>query len=176
MRWPAFAVLALVGIVCQTTIVFYMRVDGVGPDWMFVLAVYYALWGPWPEAAIGAWILGLVLDLFTLPTGGRIGLHAFCYGAAAWAIIRIRQAVVRTHWMAQLLITLVFALGMEAAVRLYQRWLTPGISLWEASGEALLSAAYTALCALPLLWGLMRLGRLTGLRVETTAWARRRKK
>jgi rod shape-determining protein MreD len=174
MRWLPFAILAGVGIVCQTTAVQYMRWPGIGPDLMFILAVHYALWGPWPEAAIAGWILGFILDLFTLASGGRIGLHAFCYGAAAWGIIRVRQVVVRNHWMAQMLITLLFALGVEVAVLFYHHWSAPPISLRGGWGEAILRAVYTAVLAPVLLWGLMRLGRFTGLRAEARSRARRR--
>lgn len=175
MKWLPFAILAVVGIVCQTTIVPLMRIRGdVGPDWMFILAVYYALWGSWPEAAIAAWILGVVTDLdSTSAPGSRICLHAFCYGAAAWGIIRMRQAIMRGHWLAQGFITLIFALGVEVAVRWYQHWAAglPGIG--GASWSAILSAAYTAGCAMILLPGLMRLRRLTGLKIETQSWRRR---
>jgi rod shape-determining protein MreD len=180
MKWLPFAILAVAGIVCQTTIVPHMRVrwfgPEIGPDWMFILAVFYALWGPWPEAAIAAWILGVVTDLESAGmAGSRIGLHAFCYGAAAWGIIRTRQAVMRGHWLAQVFITLVFALGVEAAVRLYQHWSAPAMGLGDAGWGAMLSAAYTAAWAPILLWALMRLGRLAGLKVETQSWKRRRR-
>jgi rod shape-determining protein MreD len=171
MKWLPFALLAVVGIVCQTTLVPLIRLDWIesgriGPDWMFILAVYYALWGPWPDAAIAAWILGFVLNLFTLPTGSRVGLHAFCYGAAAWGIIRVRQVVIRSHPVAQFLIALVFALGIEIAVLLYRRWSMSGPGPYGAWSAAVLSAVYTGICAPPLLWVLARLGRLTGLRPE----------
>lgn len=169
MKWLPFAILAVVGIVCQTTLVPLMRIRGdIGPDWMFILAVYYALWGPWPEAAVAAWILGVVTDLHsTSMPGGRIGLHAFCYGAAAWGIIRTRQAVMRGHWLAQVFITLIFALGVEVAVRLYQHWAAALPGIGGASWSAILSAAYTAACAPILLAGLMRLRRLTGMKIES---------
>src|SRR5690606_6372078 len=143
----------------------YLRIQHwIGPDWMLILAVYYALWGPWPEAAIAGWILGLIVDLFTAPAGGRIGLHALLYGASAWGVIRARQVVVRNHPVAQFLITLVFALLIQAAVYFHQRWSSPGAPPPGALGAAMASALYTAVCAPPLLWVLNRLGRLTSLR------------
>lgn len=175
MRWLPFAILAVLGIVAQTTIVPHLRIQHwIGPDWMFILAVYYALWGPWPDAAVAAWILGLIVDLFTAPSGGRIGLHALLYGAAAWGSIRARQVIVRDHPVAQFLITLVFALLIQVAVYLYQRWSASGPAAPGALGAALVSALYTAVCAPPLLWVLNRFGRLTGLRSETRPWTRRR--
>lgn len=176
MRWLTFGILAFVTIVCQTTIVARLRFSDVGPDWMFILAVNYALWGPWPEAGIAAWILGVVTDLQSTGTAGsRIGLHAFCYGAAAWGIFRTRHAFMRTHWLAQTFVTLIFGLGVEVAIRLYQYWSAPQMSLGAAGWSAMLSAAYSAACAPFLLWVLVRLSRVTGLKVDRQPWMKRRR-
>ena len=179
MKWFPFAILAVIGIVCQTTLVPLIRLDWfesgrIGPDWMFILAVYYALWGPWPDAAMAAWILGFVLDLFTLQTGGRVGLHAFCYGAAAWGSIRVRHVVIRSHPIAQFLIALVFATGIEVATLLYRCWSVPGPGPYVAWHAGLLSAVYTSICTPPLLWILTRLTWLTGLRPESRPIRHRR--
>ena len=55
MKWLPFGILACITIICQTTFVPSMAIHHIWPDWMFVLDVHYALWGPWPEAAIAAW-------------------------------------------------------------------------------------------------------------------------
>lgn len=172
MRWTVFAILAAITIVCQTTLVqmlftFNLTVGDIDPDWMFVLAVYYALWGPWPDAAIAAWILGLVMDLSSL---GRTGLLAFCYGAAAWAIIRARHVVFREHPLTQFLITLLFGLGVQLAVVLYDRWMVENGAVPGAWRAALLKAVYTAAFAPLLHWVLLRLSFLTGLRPARREW------
>lgn len=171
MRWISFAILAALCIVCQTTLVPHMRFRGIGPDWMLVLAVFYAMWGPWPDAAIATWILGLIVDLTSAGTGGRIGLYAFCFGAAGWGIIRLRQVIFRTHPVAQAGVTFLFALAVELVAVLYRWWSTPASSLSPGWGMALTSALYTAAWAPPLHWVLLRLGRLTGLRHEGKPWA-----
>ena len=164
MKWVPFGILALVVIVCQTTVVQAMAIDSIWPEWTFVLAVHYALWGPWPDAAIAAWLLGLVVDLQTSgPT--PIGLHAFCYGAAAWMIVRVRQVVFRDHPVTHVLTTLVFAFGVQLLISMYHWWRAPGArgadGLWST---AFFIALYTALWAPVLHWPLIRLGRWTGLR------------
>lgn len=163
MRWFSFAMLAAVTIVLQTSAVPLMEIQSVRPDLMFILAVHYALWGPWPDAAIAAWILGLVVDLNSV--GHNIGVNAFCFGLAAWAIMRIRQVVFRDHAITQLLITLVFTVLIQLILGLYRRWGGPtgdGSILWPA----LMTGVYSAACTPYLHWLLIRLSRWTGLRAN----------
>lgn len=161
MRWLPFTVLALVMIVLQTAVARYMAIRGIWPDLMFILAVHYALWGPWPEAAIASWILGLIVGL---ASQDRIGLHALCFATAAWAIFRVRQAVFRDHPLTQLVVTLLACLVVQVAVGIYNQWSASegtDIRIW---GPAFFTAIYTAALAPYLHWGLQRLGRWTGLR------------
>ena len=123
MRWLPFFILAIATLACQCTVVQMMSVRHVWPDWLFVLAVHYALWGPWPDAAIAAWLLGLLMDV---QSGGRIGLHAFCFGAAAWVIVRVRQVVFRDHPVTQALITLALAFAVRLVVGVYDAYRAGG--------------------------------------------------
>lgn len=164
MRWLAFGILAVLFVVCQTTFVPRLEVAGTWPNWTFILAVHYALWGAWPEAAIAAWILGLAVDLQTA-SPYPIGLHAFCYGGAAWVILRIRQALFRDHPATYVGITFAFALAIQLLVGLWRLWRVPG----EESGPdifwpSLAIAIHTAVWSLPLHWILIKIGRFTGLR------------
>ena len=163
MRWVPFIILACVTIVCQTTVVPRMTIQSVWPDWMFILAVHYALWGRWPDVAIAAWILGLVVDLHS---SDRIGLHACTYGAAAWAIIHLRQALFRDHPLTQVAVTFVFALGIQLIVGWYRRWGEQPTVLDSLWWSAFLTAVYTAVCAPFLHWLLIRLKRWTGLQAS----------
>ena len=162
MKWMPFAILTGLTIVCQATLVPKMAIQSIWPDIMFVLVVHYALWGPWPDAAIAAWILGLIVDLQSLD---RIGLHACAYGAAAWAIMRVRQIVFRDHPITQIAVTLTFTLGIQLMVGLFRQGSSEqgmtGVAVWW---PALFTAIYTAACAPYLLWLLIRLQRWTGLR------------
>jgi rod shape-determining protein MreD len=162
MKWLPFAILATLAIICQTTIVHSVTVHQVWPDWMFVLAVHYALWGPWPDAALAGWILGLVVGL---QSSDRIGLHAFAYGLAAWVIIRTRHVVFRQHPLTQIVVTFIFALVVQLIVGIYRQW---GANADVISGgiwwPALFTALYTAAWAPLLHWLLLKAGRWTGLR------------
>jgi len=166
MKWPAFVILAVVTLVLQTAVVPLMAIQSIRPSWMFVLAAFYGLWGPWPDAAIAAWLLGLGVDLQSAGAGGgRIGLYAFCFGGAVWAMIRIRSAFFRDHAVTQFVMTLVFGLAVELLVEGYRRW-----SVGDASPErgvwwpAFWTALYTAAWAPYLHWVLLRLHRWTGLK------------
>lgn len=162
MKWISFAILAGVAIVLQTAVTPFIEIQSIRPDLMFILAVHYALWGPWPEAAIAGWLLGLLADMQSLD---RIGIHAFCFGLAAWAILRIRQVVFRDHAATQIVITLIFTVLVQLIVELYRRWGTTGPStslVWPA----LLTGAYTAACTPYLHWALIRMSRWTGLRAS----------
>ena len=166
MKWIPFIILAIITITCQTTVVQAMAIRTQGnviwPDWMFILATHYALWGPMPDVAIAAWLLGLGVDIHT---EGRIGLFAFLYGAAAWLLLYIRQALYRENAVTQVILTLIMMFLVQAAALFYTRWAshanTTSSSLWLA---ALYTAVYTAACAPYLHWLLLRMGRWTGLK------------
>lgn len=159
MKWGPFIILALIALVLQTSVASWVQIHSVRPDLLLVLAVFYALWGPWPEGAIAAWLLGLLADLHSLD---RIGLHALCFGLAALAIVYVRQVVFRDHAVTQIAITFVFAVLVHLLAGAYRSW--------GGSGEAgvftpaLLTGVYTAIVAPYVHWLLLRLGRWTGLR------------
>jgi rod shape-determining protein MreD len=162
MRWFPFAILTLVATVLQTTVVPRVGIGGVGPDLLFLLAVHYALWGPWPDAGIAAWILGFI---FGTQTDAPLGLHAFCYGAAAWGIVRMRQVVFREHPVTQFLISLAFTFLVQIAVWTLLHWLsTVRLGFGGVLGVCFVTAVYTAVCAPFVHAGLHRVGRWTGLR------------
>jgi rod shape-determining protein MreD len=166
MKWSAFIILAVVTLVLQTTLVPAIEIGATRPSWMFVLAVFYGLWGTWPDAAIAAWLLGLGVDLQSAGAGGgRIALHAFCYGGAVWAMIHIRAAFVRDHLVTQFMMTLVFGFAVQLIVEAYRYWTVGGVSsehgVWA---PAMWTALYTAACAPWLHWLLLRLRRWAGLK------------
>jgi rod shape-determining protein MreD len=171
MKWLPFVILAVLVLVSQTTVVPMMAIGSVWPDWMFVLAVHYALWGPWPDAAIAAWVLGLVVGL---QSADRVALHAFCFGGAAWVIIQVRRTLFRDHALTHVLVTLVFALAIQTIIGLCRYWTAPTAATRdELVWHALFTALYTALWAPVLHWPLIRLGGWTGLRASRQVFAHR---
>jgi rod shape-determining protein MreD len=174
MKWLPFGILAFVTLVLQTTLVPRIVLGDIAPDLMFVLALYYALWAPWPDAGIAAWILGFLFGTQTLgfPLGSKagdpIGLHAFCYGAAAWGVYRVRQAVFRNHPLTHFFLTLAATLLVQLVIWTVLHWVSPsGVSVGRAIRIAFSTAMYTALFAPPVHWLLNRFTRWTGLRVTS---------
>lgn len=164
MKWMPFVILAVVVLVCQTTVVqTLMAIQSIRPQWTIILAVHYGLWGPSPDAAIAAWILGLIVDLQTA-SPHPIGLYAFSYGLAAWVVLRSRQALFRDHPVTHAIVTLVFAFAVQVIAGLYFWWKhripIDVEGLWR---PAFLFAGYTALWAPCLHWVLIKLQRWTGL-------------
>ncbi len=168
MRWLTFGILAGICLVLQTALAPHLAIAGVRPDWMFVLAVFYAMLGPWPDACIAAWILGLLVDLASANGGGygHIGLYAFAFGGTAWLILQVRELVFPEHWLAHTVLTFLGALLVQAAVAAYRSVTMPsGPAL--ATGVwmyGLLTALYTTFWAPYFHWVLIRLRRAAGLR------------
>jgi rod shape-determining protein MreD len=163
MKWTAFAILAVVTLVLQTTVIPAMAIHSIRPDWMLILAVHYALWGPLQNAAIAAWILGLLVGLeSTAPD--RIALYALGYGAAAWGILRVRQALFRDHPLTQVVVTFLACLLVQLLAGLYRWWAIGSGYNQSVLWPAVFTSLYTAAWAPYLHWALLRLNRWTGLR------------
>ncbi len=161
MKLPAFFILALLTLLVQGTLVPQLEVAGARPDLLFILAVHYALWGPWPDAALAGWVLGLLVDL---QSHGRVGLHAFAFGAAAWAIVRVRQILFRDHWMAQIVVTFVFCMIVRVGVTAYDTYRGGDLSVPFWSETIFGVSLYTAMFTPVLHWPLIRIHRWTGLK------------
>lgn len=168
MRWLTFTILAVIMLVLQTAAAPHLALAGVQPDWMFILATFYALLGPWPDVGIAAWTLGLLVDLQTAGGAGRgqIGLAAFAYGGAVWLVHLFRELVFREHWLAHLVTTLIGALLVQSVVAVY-RTVTAPPGPGPATGYwsfAFWTALYTAFWSPYFHFVLIRLGRAMGLR------------
>ena len=160
MKWFPFAILALVFLLCQTTLAPYLRIGTIQPEWTFVLVVHYALWGVWPDAAIAAWLLGLGVDLWS---DDPAGLHAFCYGAAAWGILRVRHVMFREHPITHVVVTFLFLFGIQLIVMLVRGWKLGTLGTDHLLWTAVVASACTAVWAPLFHWPLQRVRRWTGL-------------
>lgn len=162
MRWWTFAILAIVTLLIQSTLAPMLSIRGSWPDLLFILAIHYALWGPWPDVGLAGWLLGLLMDL---QSHGRVGLHAFAFGGVAWAIYYVRRVLFRDHWLTQMLITFVFAGLVRLGVQMYDSIRSGAGPEFSANvAPALGVALYTALLAPYIHWPLIRMHRWTGLK------------
>lgn len=168
MKWLPFLMLLVFTAVLQTTLAPVLAIGPIRPDWMLLLAVHYAIWGRWPDAALAAWGLGFAMDLCSanIPGQGTAALHALTYGAAACAILYLRVDLFREHWLTQPAITFVFTWLVHMVIGLvYVKSSTsptaPGF--FGLFGLSFLTALYTAVWTPYLLWPLKKLRKWTGL-------------
>ncbi len=169
MRWVTFAILAGLCLVLQTALAPHLAIGEIRPDWLFVLAVFYAVMGPWPDACLGAWVLGLLIDLESVNGSagyGHLGLFAFSFGGTAWLIYHVRDLVFREHWLTHTILTFLGAMLVQSVVALYRsatapEGTSPATGVWT---YAVLTALYTTFWAPYFHWLLIRMRRLTGLR------------
>jgi rod shape-determining protein MreD len=160
-RWWPFIILALVFLVCQTTFVWRMRIEGYEPNWMLILMIHYALWAPWPDAGLCAWVIGMLVDLQTHST--PLGPHSLCFGLVAWILAQFRNVLFRDHPLTHIFITFVFAFAVQFLLQLYWAWKVPELSRPEIAEAALYYSLYTAAWSPVILGVLIKLQGWTGL-------------
>lgn len=164
MYWIGFAVAAYVAAALQAGVAPWIAIQGHEPDFLLILAAYYALTAPAEQAAISCWILGLAADVVDYTLGAR----ALGYGLMGMAVLRVRGMIFRDQIVPHaVIVTLgcfairVFAQTVEM-VKMDQIHLSLFVGLVLGSA---LSAVYSAvLTLLPLHWILKWTGPLLGIR------------
>jgi rod shape-determining protein MreD len=89
--------LLLVGIVLQTTVAPDVRLHGVCPDLMLLLAVCAGLVGGPEQGALVGFGAGLLTDLFLQTT--PLGLSALAYCLIGFAVGALRGGMLREGWL-----------------------------------------------------------------------------
>lgn len=163
MRWMALLAVLLVAAVLQSTAVAWIRIHRIGPDLLFIVAVYYALHAGPADGLLAAWAAGLTTDLFS---DVRMGTFAFAFGLVGLLVVRFRELVFRDHPVTQVLITAVGCGMAQVLAQTVTIALQPALQpdLWKVFLTALYTAVYTAVLAPYLLWLLGRVRGLLGLR------------
>lgn len=164
MRWLTFSILACVAIVLQTALSWRLQLGPIRPEWVIVLAGFYALHAPASEAVTAGWILGLVLDL---SSDARLGLFALSFAVAALVVVRFREVFFRNHVLSHASVTFAFAGIVHGIVGIYRMRAFPGIgSGWSVMvWEPMLTALYAAAWAVPAFYLLRGLSPWMGLRL-----------
>ena len=164
MRWLGFAVCAVIALTLQTTLAWRLAIQGARPEWLLVLAVFFALHAQSADALIGAWLLGAAMDLMSV---GRFGLLSGCYGLATLAIYAIREYVFRDNPLSHFVLTFLAAAAVGLAEAGYHVAIINGhaaTGALAATGHILLGAAYTAVWAPPVHYVLLKFPRALGIR------------
>lgn len=162
MRWLTFAACAAIGLVLQTTIAGRAAIFNIRPDWMFVLVVFFALYGRRPDVYLAGWILGMATDMMSIE---RLGLLAVGYTLTAVTVSAARDLVFLKSAVTHFAVTLTAGLFLHAGLTAYRivvfadsaaGW---GVILLDGTATAL----YTAVWAVPMHHVLLKLSGRLGL-------------
>jgi rod shape-determining protein MreD len=170
MRWLTFFILAYVAVTAQTTLLGAVAgspIGGATVHMLFILALFYALHARRVEALWAVLLLGLTADLAATH---RFGVYAVCFTLAGLGIVRIRAHLFREHPLSVLSLAAVGTFLVETVAGTVTL-LVGDLSTrpWgRLLGAALLTAAFTAIAAVPLHWLLRRGRRLLGTRAQAT--------
>ncbi|MCK4657909.1 MAG: rod shape-determining protein MreD [Phycisphaerae bacterium] len=173
MRWFGFAICAVVVLTLQTTIAWRLEVRGARPDWMLVLAVFFALHTRSMDGLFGAWVLGAAVDIMSIE---RFGLISACYGASALAIYATREHFFRDNPLTHFMLTFVCAAIIGVVTTIY-RAVAVGVvggGVPAVGGGILLAAGYTAAWAPLLHYALLKFPRLLGVGAPRRSYHTRR--
>ena len=162
------AVVLVVAAVLQAGVLAHLRIAGVAPDLLLVMAIAGGLVAGETRGAIGGFFAGLVIDLLTW--GRPFGLAVLIYTLVGWGCGRLRATTAYESRLGDLVVAAASSvLAMTAYV--------VGVALFGGGGAlsgsflavALVSAAWSALLIFPVVavlrwvWGDV---------VDATAWAR----
>jgi rod shape-determining protein MreD len=156
MRWFPVLLLAYAVIGIQAGAGALLRVDGVGPNFGLLLAVFVSLCAEREPALLACVVIGAMQDL---ATGQAPGLYALSYGLSGWFIASLQNVVYRQHPLTHATLVLVAGIISGLVIYLHGRYPGPRVSLSLLMG----SAVYTTLLAPPALWLLQRSRRLLGM-------------
>ncbi|MBO0729859.1 MAG: rod shape-determining protein MreD [Acidimicrobiaceae bacterium] len=146
--------LLLLGVLLQTTVASDLRVGGVAPDFMLLLAVCGGLAGGPEHGAFVGFFAGLLSDL--LVTNTPLGLAALTYGIVGYGIGLLRANVLP---QGRLLAPLMAVIGTAAGVVIYvgvgdlvgQHQLIAEGRSWLLR-VALVEAVFNAVLSVPVSW------------------------
>ena len=152
MRWFAYYILAYVALGIQIGLSGHAQVGEARINFVLVAAAFIAANAPRNAALLGCFGLGLLQDFSTI---NAPGLYAISYGLMAALVAGTQRAMLGEHPATHFLLTLVGGLIAAAVLWLHGRFAPLGVAV--PVGPLLVSAVYSAVVALPLLWLLTRL-------------------
>jgi rod shape-determining protein MreD len=163
MRWLTFVICAVVVITLQASIAPRLAWRGVRPDWILVLIVFFALNGRSIDVLIGAWILGALVDLQTLPA--PMGFFSLTYALTAALVYSVREYLFREHVLTYVFVTFFVCLLVQGVWGIHQLiTLDSNVGPFDVLLRLPLTAAMlTALWSIPAYVVLLPLNRAMGL-------------
>ena len=169
MRWITFAILLYCVTVIQTTVAPMLKLHGVWPDFLVIVAVYYALAAAPRDAMLACWVVGLAIDL----TGasylehGNVGIAALSLGLIAILLVKARELTFRDSIWTALFFTFTAELILSVLVGVHRLYVAkaPG-RLGDVATVGVYLAAYTAVVAPYVHWILRQLRGVLGVGVS----------
>lgn len=152
MRWTVFFIFAYLMIGLHIGLGGHWSIRGAAPNLGLLAAVFIALHASRPAALLGAWIIGFFQDLVTQQP---LGMYAFSYALMAMLAVQVTGAVLRDSIAIQSGMTLIGGLIVTGVVIV--RAMFQGLE--GSIGTLLLTAAYSTILSVPILWILTRLKR-----------------
>lgn len=153
---PYLALLVLGGLVLQTSLLPFLRVDALRPDLLLALAVSAGLvFGP-PEALVTGLFAGFLLDLLV---GHHLGLFALAEGGAGYLVGLAGQKVQKDHLLGPALASFVATFLLWSLLALLLNLTGTSVGWPLAVHNVFLSAWYNALLGLLANWFVVRVAR-----------------
>ena len=103
MHWPIFSLVLFICVVLQISAArFFPFADSlVRPDFLALLALFFALYAPRRHTPLAAWIIGFTADMLSL---GTPGAFAFSFGLLALLSLSARQILYREHPLSRIIL------------------------------------------------------------------------
>lgn len=147
------AILAMVALALEVTLLNVFSIGGARPEPLLLLACFGALYAKdGRQGLVAAWMMGLIKDF---GSSCPLGLHALLFLAAGWIVLRIRSVLFRESPLTQLSVAFVAAFGVNVVIALFVSMTAGGIPAGVILGRTLVAAAMTAVMA-PMILLLLR--------------------
>jgi len=161
MRWARVLLLAAVLLLATVRGPTALTGAGLLPWWPFLLVLLVGLRARLRAAVFLSWCLGLAVDMLSL---APLGLHAFLFGVAALALVRVRGYLFAAHPMTQAILGASLTLLVTLALLVRLEMAEPDFRLPGHLPAALLLSLLTG-AVLPLLASLdLKIGLTRGFR------------
>ena len=107
MHWPIFSLTLFIALVLQITAGrFFPFADKlIRPDFLALLALFFALYAPRRHAPLAAWIVGFTADVIGL---GTPGAFAFSFGLLALLSLSARHVLYPDHAISRIILAFVW--------------------------------------------------------------------
>ncbi len=152
MRWINFVILAYVMLGLQIGLSEFIGTGSSGVNFVLIAATFIAINAQRDPALIACFTLGLLHDLIGV---GPIGTYALAYSCVALLVAGSERSLSVEHPFTHFVITLSGGIVVAILASIVNWW----HDIPAMFGSRLLTAFYSALAAVPVLWGLNKMRR-----------------